>query len=94
MENGWPGLAAEAREICAVLNLPNITVTAVSQQDIDTSIKSANKAELVKEMEKSSKLKHLVEEDFERKEYLENKNVTQARVKFAQSKGQACSCAR
>ena len=72
VENGWPGLAAEAKEICSVLNLPNITVSAVSQQDIDRSIKSANKDELVKEMEKSSKLKHLVEEDFERKEYLEN----------------------
>ena len=38
----------------------------------------------MEEMRTSSKMRDLVDEDFQRKPYLEHKNVTEARVKFAQ----------
>ena len=87
VKNHWPGLASESVQLCNDLDLPNITTTVISQDEITRSIAQGNKSELVKEMEKSSKIKDLVYEEYGRKEYLENYNITEARIKFSQRSG-------
>ena len=84
VRNHWPGLATESSKLCEELNLPDITTDVVSRYDINRRIEEGNKKEIMEEMKKSSKMKGLADEDFERKPYLEHKNVTEARVKFAQ----------
>ena len=64
--------------------LSEFTTNVVSKQEIEQKSKEANQLELVKEMSKLSKVKHLVGEEFEKKGYLENRNIAQARVKFSE----------
>ena len=66
------------------LMLSEFTTNVVSKQEIEQKSKEANQLELVKEMSKLSKVKHLVGEEFEKKGYLENRNIAQARVKFSE----------
>ena len=64
--------------------LSEFTTNVVSKQEIEQKSKEAIRLELVKEMSKLSKVKHLVGEEFEKKGYLENRNIAQARVKFSE----------
>ena len=66
------------------LMLSEFTTNVVSKQEIEQKLKEANQLELAKEMSKLSKVKHLVGEEFEKKGYLENRNIAQARVKFSE----------
>ena len=66
------------------MNIPNILTTGVSKQEIQECCKEANRQELIKEMRKLSKVKHLVGEEFARKEYLDNRDITQVRTKFSE----------
>ena len=56
----------------------------VSIQEIEQGLRETNRSELVKEMSKLSKVKHLVGEEFEKKGYLSNTNIVQARVQFSE----------
>ena len=64
--------------------LSEFTTNVVSKQEIEQKSKEANQLELGKEMSKLSKVKHLVGEEFEKKGYLENRNIAQAGVKFSE----------
>ena len=75
---------SESKKLCAQLNLPDITTTSVTNQEIDRHVSEANREWLVEELGKLSKVKELRHEDYERKEYLSNKNITEARVKFSE----------
>ena len=87
LKHNWPGLTQEAREMCVLLDLPDITKVAVSNQEIENKVRNKNKLVLIAEMTNLSKMKDLVDEEFEIKEYLSNKNVTEARVQFSQRCG-------
>ena len=70
--------------MCSDLKLPNILTRAVSKQEIEQGCREANRLELIEEMSKLSKVKHLVGEDYERKEYLGNRDIFQVRTKFSE----------
>ena len=64
------------------LELPNIPTNNVSNLDIDQAIHKKLEKDLKSKMPSLSKLKDNVFESFERKAYIENKNVLEARAMF------------
>ena len=82
VKNKWPGLARECELICQELNIPNITKQCISKPEIIDAIKKEMKKELIGKMKNMSKLKDKTGESFERKQYLENKVILEARTMF------------
>lgn len=82
LKHKWPGLALECELICKELQLGNITKQYISKLEIMEAIKKKMKKELQEKMERMSKLKDLTHENFERKQYLENKVIIEARTMF------------
>ena len=84
--HNWPGLARECQEICEQLKLPNILEENISIPMWKTLVKKACKSEFEKqikiEMKDKTKTKDIVNESFEFKKYLKNKNVHEARIAF------------
>ena len=69
--------------MCETIGLPRIAKNTVSNDDIDNMVKSFCKEKIENDMEGSSKVKDLVGETFERKEYFESKVVKQVRSMFS-----------
>ena len=82
----WPGLAKEVKDICVELDLPNIMKENIPTLQWKKAVKEACNIAATKELKKSmedmSKVKHLVNEDFERKDYIKKNNIYEARTMF------------
>ena len=76
-------MSKEGNDICKLIDIPLITKNAISNSETDRAVHDFCEKNLIKEMEGSSKMKDTLDEKFERKEYLSNKKVTEARTMFA-----------
>ena len=67
VENGWPGLAKEAKEICLRLKIEDVNKTNFSKEEFKVIVNKAVKKEdtqwIRNEMEGKKKTKDLVTED-------------------------------
>ena len=88
IENGFPGLAQECKQLIKELDLPDITEESIKQKVWKKLVKRAivekNEKELKKEIEKMSKVKEFSTEAFQRKDYFKNLNLEDARTIFKQ----------
>ena len=82
IKHKWPGLAQECEEMCQELGLQNIVNQSISKTEIIESLYNKMESDLKQKMEKMTKLKNISEEKFERKDYLENKKILDARTMF------------
>ena len=86
IQQKWPGLASEAVEMCRHLNIPDITVVSVAVPQWKKTVKQAIQVtveeELRDELRNLKKVSDLASEKFERKPYLSNKNIYEARTTF------------
>ena len=86
--NLLPGLVSECKEYIYKYRLPNILKVSMTHNEwkakVKKMIKQENEKEIKEEMLKSKKLEDsdLIKEDFGRKPYLEELNLTSARTKF------------
>ena len=76
LKHNWPGLTQEAREMCVFLDLPDITKVAVSNQEIENKVRDKNKSVLIAEMTNLSKMKDLIDEEFEIKDEANDYELT------------------
>ena len=81
-----PGLISEMKEVIKDLELPDMKkVTKIQWKNlVNRKIKEKNKNDLVKQSERYKKINtdEMAKEDFERKPYLANLRMDQARIKF------------
>ena len=86
VENKWPGLAEETKEICERLNITDINLTPFDKYELKDVIKNAVKREdevkMRNEMEGKTKTKNLVTESFSLKSYFNEKSLTKTREIF------------
>ena len=86
MRQKWPGLASEAVEMCTHLNIPDITVVSIAVPQWKRTVKSAIQVKVEEvlrdELRNLKKVSDLASEKFERKPYLSNKNIHEARTTF------------
>ena len=83
---GWPGLAAETKEICAELGLEDCNVTKLSNKDFKENLDEACKREdeklLRSQAEGKEKCQRIMRDNYGKKEYLLTKNIHQVRQQF------------
>ena len=88
VKNNWPGLVREVKDECEKLRLPNITqkCNKFSESQWKNTVKEAcrnkNEEELKERIKKLVKLEEIREESYERKDYLKELRMDEARVKF------------
>ena len=89
LENGYPGLAQEAQDLCRKLRIQDLTRYRKEdptknqwKQRISEVVKERNEKELKEEIRSKSKLDSMREESYEQKAYLNDLGLNEARMFF------------
>ena len=81
--NGWPGLAEEVTTICEEIGIPDVNTADVQRSTIKDAIWNHHQQDLKKELEKSSKLSEVKDDDFSKvQEYFHEKSLYKTRMAF------------
>ena len=81
--NGWPGLGQEVTNICKEIGLPDLNENMITKSLIKEAINAHHYGDMKKELEKSSKLEGVKNEDLrEVQKYFQNKSVENGRLAF------------
>ena len=89
IQNNFPGLIAECRELLRKYELYEVNINELSKLSWKRKVKSAIvikfEDEIISEMKHYKKIDHVKKskEDFELKSYFKNMNLEQSRMKFA-----------
>jgi hypothetical protein len=80
---GWEGLAMEAKELCAMLGLPDVTKKDIGRRDIKEAVMYNNIMCIKKEMEPLQKLDKIRHDDFRQMaSYMLEKSLEDSRLEF------------
>ena len=86
LQNNWPGLGSEARDICMRIKVENVNITLCSKNEfkdlVNKAFKRENKISLRSAMEGKVKLQNLVTESCNMKEYFRENSMTRMREMF------------
>ena len=82
VKNNWTGPVKEGDNICEQLNIPKISCNDIYKDEIEDACKKKAENDIKEEMKGSSKMKSKIEEGWQRREYLENKKIHEARAMF------------
>ena len=81
--NQWPGLAAEVKEICLELGIPDSNESCISVGEIKNAILDHHDRHLVEEVAKSKKMSQHKQDNFKQvQEYMKGKSVDKCRMAF------------
>ena len=81
--NQWPGLAAEVKDICRELGIPDINGREVSDGEVKTAILEHHDRLLIEEVENSKKMRQHAQDNFKKvQDYLKGKSVDNCRMAF------------
>ena len=81
--NNWPGLAAEVREICTEIEIPDLNSHEISSGDIKKAILHHHDRNIIEEVSKSKKMMMHKNDDFSQvQKYMHGKSVTNSRMAF------------
>ena len=74
VDNGWPGLAKEAKEICKELQIEDVNTSTLSKSELKRLLKGAietkNEAILRDQAKNKIKCCNILKESYGRKDYL------------------------
>ena len=87
LKKEWPGLIQECDNLCEDLELPKVSKNKLSKRDINNALQEKTRSVLIEKMKTSSKMEDKVEEAFQRKEYFDNKVISEVRAMFAARSG-------
>ena len=80
---GWPGLWQEVKEICYEVGIPDVNDVVVSKTDIKTTIVNHHMKDMKEQMERSSKLADIKNDDFSiEQSYMNDKSIAVGRTAF------------
>ena len=91
VDNEWPGLTQEAKELCKELLLPNLTKKSIVidksgkkqwKKSIKNAVQVKNEVDLREKMEGYSKLMEMKKEEYVLKPYIEEMRMVDARLHF------------
>ena len=86
IQNNWPGLASEARDVCERLGVENVNNTFFTKNEFKNLVTKAcrrvNETSLRSAMEGKTKLQDLVTENCDLKDYFSEKSLSRAREMF------------
>ena len=85
-DNNWPGLAREVREICKVLEIPDVNTLDMTKPELRRLLKKAcerkDEEETRSDMEKMTKMEDVREEDCRLKPYMRELDLQSVRERF------------
>ena len=87
LKKEWPGLIQECDNLCEDLELPKVSKNKLSKRDINNALQEKTRSVLIEKMKTSTKMEDKVEEAFQRKEYFDNKVISEVRAMFAARSG-------
>ena len=79
----WPGLGQEVKEICEILNIPDVNKEHVPKTVVKEAVFNNHYKEMKEEIMKMKKLDPIKHEDFtEAQQYLKDKSIENGRMAF------------
>ena len=85
---GWPGLVKEGRTICEKLGIPDVTLVRSDKQEFKNMVtracRESDERELKEKIERLEKFEFIKMDGCNRKSYIENMNLADARIMFRQ----------
>ena len=86
VDKGWPGLAKEAKEICEELNIEDVNATTMTKSEFKRMMKGAldtrNETMLKEQATNKTKCRSIMQEDYGKKEYMNEKKIEEVRLMF------------
>ena len=83
---GWPGLAAEAKQICLELGIEDCNLTRLNKKKYKEILDRACRAEDEKllrgQAEGKSKCDRMMKDNYDKKQYLSDKNIHHVRLQY------------
>ena len=81
--NKWPGLSAEVKEICSLLNIPDLNECELSAGNVKNAILEHHDKQLLEDVSNSKKMMKHKEDDFTQvQSYMNGKVVSNCRMAF------------
>ena len=86
IENDWPGLAKEAKEICEDLGIEDVNISTMTKSEFKRLTKGAIEAKnesILRELaQEKTKCKNIMKEDYGRKKYVDENKIEDVRFRF------------
>ena len=80
---GWPGLYQEVKEICEIINIPDVNEVCVPKAVIKRAVFEHHQQEMKAEVMSKKKLDQIKNDDFSQvQDYFKNKSIENARMSF------------
>ena len=80
---GWPGLGREVRQICKVINIPDLNRHRMMKKEVQQAIRVSHHEDMMSQFDSSRKLQDIKESDFTcLQPYFNDKNLENSRMKF------------
>ena len=86
IENDWPGLAKEAKEICEDLGIEDVNISTMTKSEFKRltmgAIEAKNESILRELAQEKTKCKNIMKEDYGRKKYVDENKIEDVRFRF------------
>ena len=80
---GWPGLSQEVKEICDIINIPDVNEVSLPKTVINKAVFDHHYKEMKAEVMTKRKLEQIKNDDLSKvQEYFKNRSIESARISF------------